>query len=905
MACPQCLKPLESDSSNCPDCGIDADSTLIGSAPAPESPPSTVAEAEPASFEAAASPAIAAPETAAALAAFESPSLSEPAPISMSDSLINRVLDQKYKLLELLGSGSYGRVYRARRLNYESDVAIKILHTYLLDPDVRKRFYREAKATFKLSKHENIVRMVDFVDGAANQSLVYIVMELLEGKPLNMILRDERLIEPRRAVSLMCDVCDGVGFAHSQEVIHRDLKPHNIVVLPAGSGRKSETVKIVDFGLAKLRRTELSLADASITLIGMMFGTPLYMSPEAWRGGSVDARSDIYSLGATMYHMLSGRPPFQGNNLPDLQRRHEEENPPPLAGDETLGLKPLERVVMRALEKDPDKRQQTAREFAEELQAALEVTPAPAPSPVTLQLTPFTFKVAQVDAHAKVGEPIERRALCFKERIDSETLEMVEIPEGKYTRGSPPGEWGRHDDESPECEVTVPPFFMSKYEITQAQWREVASFDKVDVELDPDPSYVRGDKKPVERVSWYDAVEFCKRLSRHTGREYRLPTEAEWEYACRAGMKAPFCFGDNISWELVNHNAHHPYRPGNPKGTFRSITTVVGSLGFANNFGLYDMLGNVWEWCDDVYHRNYYDAPADGRARLGGDQLDRVVRGGSWSAPAKDCGSAARSCNPPNARNDDLGFRVVCSLASRTPHIPTPDPQSSFIQRLKRAIYDWRNWKASRRHVASGSVRQEPSKQINIFLFLPVTYVLLTLFTLDLSVPQVLHNFMEPLVWGLTMGAAQALILRRYITAPLWWILITMGATAACWLIYYGLGLPWELSWSYIWGSAGSYQLIDRSTTILVVVALRWFIIALAQWLLLRKLVTRAVLWPLFTLGAASICGLIIVSFSREAHRDTVFLAYTVSAGVLLGLLQGQCVINFRNKPQAQRDAKD
>jgi formylglycine-generating enzyme required for sulfatase activity len=157
---------------------------------------------------------------------------------------------------------------------------------------------------------------------------------------------------------------------------------------------------------------------------------------------------------------------------------------------------------------------------------------------------------------------------------------------------------------------------MGKFPVTQAQWRAVAALPKINTDLDPDPSYFNGANRPVEQVSWDEAMEFCRRLSKKTGRDYRLPSEAEWEYACRAGTNKPFHFGKRITSDLANYNGNSVY--GNaPKGKYREETTPVGSLKVANAFGLYDMHGNVWEWCADGWHENYEGAPNSNNRRLG------------------------------------------------------------------------------------------------------------------------------------------------------------------------------------------------------------------------------------------------------------------------------------------------
>jgi formylglycine-generating enzyme required for sulfatase activity len=222
-----------------------------------------------------------------------------------------------------------------------------------------------------------------------------------------------------------------------------------------------------------------------------------------------------------------------------------------------------------------------------------------------------------------------------------------------------------YDSENPPHQVTVGSFYMGKYEVTQAQWRAVASLPKVARDLTSDPSKFKGDNLPVEQVSWEDAVEFCSRLSRATGRTYRLPTEAEWEYACRAGTTTAFAFGDTVTPQLVNYNGNHPYAQA-PKGTYRETTTPVGFMGVGNAFGLFDMHGNVWEWCLDHWHETYNGAPTDGRGwETAGDTRYRVLRGGSWNLNAFNCRSAHRYRLTPDYPYTYLGFRVV--VAARTP----------------------------------------------------------------------------------------------------------------------------------------------------------------------------------------------------------------------------------------------
>jgi formylglycine-generating enzyme required for sulfatase activity len=239
-------------------------------------------------------------------------------------------------------------------------------------------------------------------------------------------------------------------------------------------------------------------------------------------------------------------------------------------------------------------------------------------------------------------------------------LEMIALPGGRFRMGSPLGEPERYKDESPQHEVNVEQFWMGRYPVTQRQWQAVVRLSQVERQLNPNPSRFKGDDRPVERVSWYDATEFCARLSAHTGRAYRLPSEAEWEYACRADTTTPFHFGEMITTEVANYRGG-AYNNG-PTGERRGKTTLVNYLKGANAFGLSDMHGNVWEWCQDHWHSNYKGAPIDGSAWLSeNDKASRIRRGGSWNFSAGSCRSASRSYSDPLLANDGLGFRVCCS----------------------------------------------------------------------------------------------------------------------------------------------------------------------------------------------------------------------------------------------------
>ena len=279
-----------------------------------------------------------------------------------------------------------------------------------------------------------------------------------------------------------------------------------------------------------------------------------------------------------------------------------------------------------------------------------------------LLLQTFEFDVVTLDAQGNQISCDRLQAQSFTEILSKDIeLEMVVIPGGTFLMGSLEGEGV--DSEKPQHSVTVPSFLMGKYPVTQAQWKVVAALPKVERDLAPDPAFFKGDNRPVERVSWHDAVEFCQRLSQQTGRIYRLPSEAEWEYACRAGTTTPFHFGETITTDVANYSGELDFMV---EEQYQEQTTFVDSFP-ANAFGLHDMHGNVEEWCEDKWHSHYTEAPTDGSARVDWTFLNnRVVRGGSWfDFFPQGCRSADRNSLDPDRQSYYVGFRVVYSPLQR------------------------------------------------------------------------------------------------------------------------------------------------------------------------------------------------------------------------------------------------
>lgn len=357
MNCPNCEQPLRDGAQFCTRCGART-VAMTG-----EEPPSSLSTAE------------------------TTPGAAQDEVFETGDSLVGRVLDGKYEIVAPLGSGGMGTVYRARRIHIGDEVAIKVLHPRLTnDEKLVERFRREARAAAQLH-HPNVVTIHDYGEARGPGGFAYIVMELVRGESLRDILKREGRLETARAVSLMRDVCAGVGAAHRRSIVHRDIKPDNIIVTPPDEDREHETVKVVDFGIAKLR--DLAAEGSTLTEAGMMVGTLFYMSPEQCKGEPLDSRADVYSLGAMLHEMLAGTPPFTASNITSMIFKHVGEPPPPLPEDLPIP-QALRATVLRALSKEPDARPRDASEFAREVQSALNSAPAPGATPPAEPFFPAT-----------------------------------------------------------------------------------------------------------------------------------------------------------------------------------------------------------------------------------------------------------------------------------------------------------------------------------------------------------------------------------------------------------------------------------------------------------------------------------------------------------------------------------
>jgi formylglycine-generating enzyme required for sulfatase activity/predicted Ser/Thr protein kinase len=595
--------------------------------------------------------------------------------LSCQKNNFGETLRNRYRVLRLLGEGGFSRTYAAEdvdRLN--APCVIKQFFPQVQGTGQRAKaaefFREEAFRLYDLGEnHSQIPRLLAYFEQGSS---LYLVQEFIIGKTLREELENQAYSE-EQIRQLLADLLPVLDFVHKHNVIHRDIKPENII-------RRDSDKKpvLIDFGGAKqVTHTSIARQATAIYTLG-------YAPTEQMAGFACQA-SDLYALGVTCVRLLTQDLPLQ-DDYGQLQDHLYDAMNAKWLWQERLRIKgitisdELKQILDKLLQHFASDRYQSALDVLDDLhfgQSPVLIkfpslpkppltlqNPEPPPTKITIPLPHlynFDFYVITVDTSGREVNRDRRNAKYFEEDLGrNTTLSMVSIPNGSFIMGSLSCEGD--DDERPQHEVTVPAFFMGKYPITQLQWRTVAALPQVKHSLHPNPSKFKGANLPVENVSWYEAVEFCARLAIKTGREYRLPSEAEWEYACRAGTTTSFHFGETITSDLINCSGSDTYSV-EPKSRFRKETTNVGYFEVANAFGLYDMHGLVWEWCADPWHNNYDGAPRDGSVwENGGDKYRRVLRGGAWNFSAELCRSASRSWNEAEGGLRICGFRVVFSV---------------------------------------------------------------------------------------------------------------------------------------------------------------------------------------------------------------------------------------------------
>ena len=474
---------------------------------------------------------------------------------------------------------------------------------------------------------------------------------------------------------IIFSLCDPVGYELYE--LEPEVRNELIVTLKENSNFGDERLyELSDFMVAYIRQKLQTNYRADEDLGAAPQWTALaYIRPEV----------AVNDIAKELKQALAKPNRAEWVKLTSLIESYDNINPEPLAN---LNFKPLlelargwDAQARGETEIAQEKFAQLRREHGKDLQVGGFRFEIPTPEDDNLQT--IEFETVTVNRRGEIINRETKTAQYFTENLPNNiTLDMVYIPGGKFMMGTEDEEVERlvkkfnqkfFREEKPQHEVTVPAFFMGKYPVTQAQWKAVANFIPVEKNLEIDPSKFKGDTLPVEQVSWYDAVEFCARLSNYTGREYRLPSEAKWEYACRAGTKTPFHFGETITSELANYNASGTFAD-EPQGENREKTTPVGTFP-PNAFCMYNVHDNVLEWCLDEWHENYENAPDNGEAWLDKNEdqeyqalasSPKLLRGGSWYDYPVFCRVSDRYRRVPAEGNKNIGFRVVCVIPSRS-----------------------------------------------------------------------------------------------------------------------------------------------------------------------------------------------------------------------------------------------
>jgi LSD1 subclass zinc finger protein len=742
MICPSCRSPMQ-----LPDdaagkqfrCGKCQNVFSVGSAPG--KPPVAVEQSRAAQRPAASpgGPATSVPVTSGEVGSFDS----LPETSDIPEELAHH---PRYRILRVLGQGGMGTVYLAEHKVMERTVALKVINPAVLShPNALERFRLEVKAASRLS-HPNIVTAHDAEQAG---TFHFLVMEYVEGTDLAAYLKKKGSMPVHLACYLVRQAALGLQHAHEQGLVHRDIKPANLMVTRNGQ------VKILDFGLVRLRSDQ---GAPGMTQLGACMGTLEYMAPEQSRDASkADARADIYSLGCSLYCLLTGEPPFQGMTAPVACLVRDPEPLHRLRPEVPEGLSA---VVAKMIHREPGQRYQTAAEVARALEPfARQESPSPPsplprrsprkaerPQPTTppkptartidqkveeqRQQPPAPLRPTVVEIDERAEKPGSRRereeiqvgptearpgkrwlvwalvvlavlpllailVLGFlppRGQTKSETdrpglpntigMTMVRIPGGSFQMGSPENEEGRNKENEDQHEVEVSEFYLGAREVTQGQFRAVMGynpsyfsrnakgragvsyFNKPGGGKDKIPAGDDTEEYPVESVSWDEANEFCQKLTemeknRPGGWVYRLPREAEWEYACRGRARAyqTFHFGKSLSALQANFDGNFPYGKAD-KGPYLQRTNKVGAYE-KNAFGLYDMHGNVWEWCADWSGKDYSKTGPRQDPPGPREGSDRVFRGGSWYDNGQFCRSAHRNGCVPTSRSIYLGFRAA------------------------------------------------------------------------------------------------------------------------------------------------------------------------------------------------------------------------------------------------------
>lgn len=554
-----------------------------------------------------------------------------------------------YTIIDEVNCGGQAMVYKAIQDTTGRKVAIKVV--FGIHSRARVRIDREADILVSLD-HPNIVDILD--RGRTADGSFFISMEFVEGYSLDEFLQAGCAAGPATLndlVQLFISASRAVGYAHEKGVVHRDLKPSNIRIDLRGEPR------ILDFGLASLIEPpdQPGAGQDSITHTGQLVGSLPWCSPEqaAGRRDQISARSDVYALGLMLYQAIAGQPPYPNLGLiHDVVRNVLSTKPRPLAGRDfpRWGVLPekLESIILRCLEKSPEARFASAGELAAALEEYLRQPGRQSQESVASKLRRPRW-LAGIIAILLIGvgstwlavrpapDKVNGRAIYENEL----GMRFVYCPPGTFQMGLRPGDEGYGWGDAIHPVKIEKGFYIGQLELTQGQYAKLMP-DRLNSERYP------GLDLPLGSARWIDAVEFCRRLSEKTKKHYRLPSEAEWEYACRAGTTGNFGGSPNVAdlgWYLEN----------SPPGIMPK-----GGTKMPNPWKIYDMHGSVWEWCQDDYISYDPDHTHVGMGTSKATGNSKIYRGGDIKSSWPLCRAGNRSAQNPNVHLPwQVGFRVV------------------------------------------------------------------------------------------------------------------------------------------------------------------------------------------------------------------------------------------------------